>query len=106
MPWSAPKHCAHGHPPYRDNRCPRCDAKRKAEAEARRPNAQRRGYDSEWRAMRASFLVKHPRCAMCGGTSYVVDHIMPHKGNDRLFRDRSNWQPLCHPAIQRKTGKQ
>jgi 5-methylcytosine-specific restriction protein A len=25
----------------------------------------------------------------------VVDHIIPHKGDKRLFWDPSNWQPLC-----------
>jgi 5-methylcytosine-specific restriction endonuclease McrA len=24
-----------------------------------------------------------------------VDHIIPHRGDDRLFWDRSNWQALC-----------
>ena len=105
MPWSAPRHCAHGHPPYRGNRCPHCDTKRKAEADARRPTAQRRGYDSEWRAMRAAFLVKHPRCAMCCGTAHVVDHVTPHKGDERLFRDQSNMQSLCNRCHSRKTAQ-
>jgi 5-methylcytosine-specific restriction protein A len=105
MPFAAPKHCAHGHPPYRGASCPLCTAKRKAEADARRPSAQKRGYDSEWRAARAAFLVKHPRCAECGGTAYVVDHIEPHKGDDRLFRDRTNWQSLCHRCHSRKTAQ-
>ena len=26
----------------------------------------------------------------------VVDHITPHRGDQRLFWDRANWQPLCH----------
>jgi len=25
----------------------------------------------------------------------VVDHIIPHKGDDKLFWDQTNWQPLC-----------
>jgi 5-methylcytosine-specific restriction endonuclease McrA len=25
----------------------------------------------------------------------VVDHIQPHRGDQRLFWDRRNWQPLC-----------
>ncbi|MCG8990866.1 HNH endonuclease [Laribacter hongkongensis] len=25
----------------------------------------------------------------------VVDHITPHRGDQRLFWDSSNWQPLC-----------
>ena len=25
----------------------------------------------------------------------VVDHIIPHKGDTKLFWDINNWQPLC-----------
>jgi 5-methylcytosine-specific restriction endonuclease McrA len=25
----------------------------------------------------------------------VVDHIQPHKGDETLFWDENNWQPLC-----------
>lgn len=25
----------------------------------------------------------------------VVDHVVPHRGNQALFWDRANWQPLC-----------
>jgi 5-methylcytosine-specific restriction endonuclease McrA len=27
----------------------------------------------------------------------VVDHIIPHRGDDALFWDLSNWQALCKP---------
>lgn len=27
----------------------------------------------------------------------AVDHIVPHRGDSKLFWDRSNWQPLCIP---------
>jgi 5-methylcytosine-specific restriction endonuclease McrA len=26
----------------------------------------------------------------------VVDHIIPHRGDQRLFWSQDNWQPLCH----------
>jgi 5-methylcytosine-specific restriction protein A len=37
---------------------------------------------------------------MCKGQGVVeqatvIDHIQPHQGNQRLFWDQSNWQPLC-----------
>lgn len=25
----------------------------------------------------------------------VVDHVIPHRGDQALFWDTSNWQPLC-----------
>jgi 5-methylcytosine-specific restriction endonuclease McrA len=27
-----------------------------------------------------------------------VDHIIPHRGDKRLFWHRANWQPLCAPC--------
>ncbi|WP_328517511.1 HNH endonuclease signature motif containing protein [Devosia rhodophyticola] len=32
---------------------------------------------------------------MCGQLANTVDHIIPHKGEDRLFWDKANWQALC-----------
>lgn len=57
-------------------------------------------YDRWWERARLRFLAKHPLCVRCldqGRTeaATVVDHITPHKGDVRLFRDRSNWQALC-----------
>ncbi|MCG9081149.1 HNH endonuclease [Laribacter hongkongensis] len=62
--------------------------------------AAERGYGHQWRKARASFLRRHPLCVMClaeGLTvaATVVDHINPHRGDQRLFWDSSNWQPLC-----------
>ncbi|HOO52277.1 MAG TPA: HNH endonuclease signature motif containing protein, partial [Alphaproteobacteria bacterium] len=35
----------------------------------------------------------------------VVDHIIPHRGDETLFWDESNWQALCKKCHDRKTGK-
>ena len=35
-----------------------------------------------------------------------VDHIIPHRGDQKLFWDRNNWQALCKPCHDRKTGKE
>jgi len=32
-----------------------------------------------------------------------VDHIVPHRGDQRLFWDESNWQALCHRHHSIKT---
>ena len=34
----------------------------------------------------------------------VVDHIIPHKGDQKLFWDTRNWQPLCKPCHDKKTA--
>ena len=46
------------------------------------------------------YLQHHPLCVMCaeeGRTTPadVVDHIVPHQGNEVLFWDSNNWQALC-----------
>ncbi|WP_091910557.1 HNH endonuclease signature motif containing protein [Chitinasiproducens palmae] len=78
-----------------------------------------RGYGSRWQTARAAYLKAHPFCVYClrdyrlAATdeadvilecaarglplpyATVLDHRVPHRGDQRLFWDRSNWQPLC-----------
>lgn len=65
-----------------------------------RRTAAQRGYGSRWQKARHTFLCEHPLCVMCEAQgrlepATVVDHIQPHKGDQRLFWDSSNWQALC-----------
>lgn len=79
-------------------------AKWKAEYEANRPSAAKRGYDRKWQMARDRVLSRHPECAVCqraGATE--VDHIIPHKGNPQLFHDPDNLQPLCKVCHTEKT---
>jgi len=55
---------------------------------------------TRWRTGRIAFLRAHPLCVMCkrsgrDAIASVVDHIVPHKGDDLLFFDPANWQALC-----------
>jgi len=34
----------------------------------------------------------------------VVDHVIPHKGDEGLLYDRNNLQALCHSHHARKTN--
>ncbi|KIP99265.1 HNH endonuclease [Agrobacterium tumefaciens] len=72
----------------------------------RRPSAGARGYNHEWRKARAEYLTMHPTCRMCGNPATVVDHIIPHRGDKRLFWHRANWQPLCQPCHDRVKQRQ
>ena len=59
-----------------------------------------RGYGHRWQQARQSFLREFPLCEMCTAKgrvtlAQVVDHRIPHKGDQSLFWDRSNWSPLC-----------
>ena len=72
-----------------------------------RPSAER-GYGSKWQKARRQFLEAHPLCVECQKNgrymkATVVDHIIPHRGDQKLFWDQSNWQPLCKPCHDHKT---
>lgn len=75
-----------------------------------RGGSTKQGYDSRWARARAAWLAEHPLCVMClaeGVTraATVVDHIKPHKGDQRLFWDAEhNWQSLCKRHHDRKTA--
>lgn len=73
-------------------------AERKARAEAARPTARQRGYDGKWQQERAAFLKLHPACVRCGKPSTVVNHKVAHRGDQRLFWSRSNWEAVCKPC--------
>ncbi len=75
---------------------------------ADRASAFKRGYSYCWQMMRKQFLVKRPLCAECERSgkltpATVVDHIQPHRGDQVLFWDERNWQPLCKRCHDRKT---
>ena len=59
-----------------------------------------RGYGYAWQKARLRFLQANPLCVYCGQdgrvtAANVVDHIVPHKGDQTLFWDEANWQALC-----------
>ncbi len=63
-----------------------------------------RGYTYAWQQARERFLKAHPLCAYClrdesrPVAATIVDHKIPHEGDQRLFWDEDNWQPLCSPC--------
>lgn len=78
-------------------------------SDALRGSAAFRGYDRKWQAARKVYLQRNPLCSVClkDGKltpATVVDHIVPHRGDQRLFWDEKNWQPLCKSCHDRKTG--
>jgi 5-methylcytosine-specific restriction endonuclease McrA len=74
---------------------------------APRPSAAARGYDSKWQRESKAFLAKpeNRKCFYCLAPATCVDHAIPHKGNKKLFWDRSNWRPSCGPCNSRKNAK-
>lgn len=82
---------------------------RKERFDRTRPSSRDRGYDHEWEKARRVYLAAHPYCAMCGMPASIVDHIVPHKGDKRLFWDRANWQSLCvrhHSSTKQRLERQ
>mgnify|MGYP001201243132 FL=1 len=66
----------------------------------KRASSTQRGYGYKWQKASAGFLKSHPLCAdhLKRGQvveATVVDHIKPHRGDQQVFWDKSNWQSLC-----------
>lgn len=93
--------------------CPELTAGDYCEEHAKLHTADRitssgRGYDSRWRRARSRFLKAHPLCEKCREQgkfvkATVVDHIIPHRGEEKLFWDEANWQALCKRCHDKKT---
>lgn len=71
-------------------------------------SAGSRGYGRAWQKASKAFLSAHPLCARCMAEgryrkATVVDHIVPHRGDELLFWDRGNWQALCKKCHDNKT---
>ena len=76
----------------------------------KRASAHERGYTSKWRRLSKLYLKAHPLCVECKRhgrltPATVVDHIVPHRGNEQLMWSESNWQGLCKRCHDKKTGK-
>ena len=72
-----------------------------------RLNSKERGYNYRWSKYRKWFLQRHPICMICGrAAANVVDHIIPHKGDDTLFWDTNNHQALCKRCHDIKTVRE
>ena len=66
------------------------------------------GYGRKWRKQRDPYLRANPWCRSClkqgrRTPAGVVDHIVPHKGNQSLMWNSANWQSLCHYCHTLKT---
>lgn len=89
-----------------------CDKHKKLRAkqsDVGRESAHQRGYTSRWTKARNGYLNHHPLCVHCEAEGVVmeatiVDHIIPHKKDWKLFWDKDNWQALCKKHHDRKTA--
>ena len=86
-----------------------CKLHRKYSTDVVRGGGAARGYDSKWRSARKLYLRKNPLCVKCRANgrlepATVIDHIVPHRGDPKLFWDQDNWQALCKACHDKKTG--
>lgn len=86
--------------------CPECQ---------RRYKRHRQGSTSyntaRWKRASAKYRAAHPFCInadkglpTCTLVTDVVDHHIPHEGDERLFWDESNWRPMCGSCHSAKTA--
>jgi 5-methylcytosine-specific restriction enzyme A len=62
--------------------------------------------DSRWSGswgLREQVLTLNPLCALCGALATCVDHIRPHRGDERLAYDVTNLRSLCTACHGRVT---
>jgi len=83
----------------------------KRQHDQRRESSAKRGYGYKWQKARKAFLLDHPLCVVCQNQGRVtaatdVDHIVPHRGDQDLFWDKTNWQALCHSHHSEKTARE
>ena len=78
-----------------------------------RGNATARGYDADWRALRAAYLAQHPLCECddCQGGALrvtpatVVDHRKPIAERPDLRLEWSNLRAMSKPHHDRHTAR-
>lgn len=59
-------------------------------------------YGRRWDKARRNHLDVYPWCVICVALGQhtratVVDHKTPHRGDEVLFWDETNWQSMCQP---------
>jgi len=92
----------------RPGKCEKHAKQVRKEADSRRPNASKRGYNHRWRKVRVEVLRRDGGlCQSCLKDGLVtrasdVDHIVPVAAGG-AFYDHDNLQSLCRPCHQAKT---
>lgn len=102
MPKRSDQHRPPGWRPY---------SQTKKEQDKQRGTAHERGYTYQWHKASKAFLREHPLCKPCLDRdvvtpAYATDHIVPHRGDQTLFWDKANWQPICKTCHAIKTAKE
>lgn len=80
----------------------------KRESDQRRGSARERGYTPAWDKAAKGHLGHHPLCVYCTMGAWgqqprvtaatLVDHLIPHKGDQAIFWNRREWVSSCGPC--------
>lgn len=77
------------------------------EADRYRGSARARGYTAEWDKAAKEHLGRHPLCVYCElgvfgrvavTPAKLVDHLIPHNGDQAIFWNRGDWVSSCVPC--------
>ena len=78
------------------------------EADQRRGSARERGYTSAWDKAADSHRTRSPLCIYCEMGAWgdpprftpatLVDHLIPHRGDQDIFWRKSDWISACKPC--------
>jgi 5-methylcytosine-specific restriction endonuclease McrA len=98
MPHKPPTHRPHGW---------RSRQQQLAELDLARGPSSKRGYDGDWKKLRARFLSENPICCVedCHEPATVVDHIVTIRENPGLRLVWSNLRPMCHKHHSARTAR-
>ena len=91
--------------------CEKHEKQEQRRQDQQRGSSAQRGYGARWQRARKQYLARNPLCVEClkdGRVvpATVVDHIIPHRGDQELFWSEDNWQSLCKQCHDRKTAKE
>lgn len=113
MPIAPLRPCGHPGCPelVAKGRCTRHTVAVRQTYERTRGTAAQRGYDSNWVKARKTYLRQYPWCATHLKRGELiraehVDHKVPHRGDQKLFWDKTNWQSLCKSCHSSKTASE
>ena len=72
----------------------------------RRPAFHKLYRSPRWTRIREEHIEANPFCVDCGDRGTDVDHVVPHRGDTRLFFDRNNLATRCKVCHSRKTANE
>lgn len=110
MPWLSKKQCCNSGcqniAVKGKRRCGECETARNAQQAAADGRAF---YNYRWQRASKFFLKLNPVCVRCDAdgvltAASVTDHVVPHKGDKKLFWNKGNWQALCVTCHNSKTA--